>query len=316
MFQRVDRENMEKVSVLLTAYNEGQGIRRVLDYLDENSFLINDVVIVSDACNDETEDIITNWIKEGLPFPVVTFFNFERQGRAAAIRQGLEATQLDLNVIFACDIKPLDNSFQNLLAYFQDSKVGAVTGHPVLNNGTSTIADCLSHIMWRSHDSVGYKTTLKGTFFHLNGEMYAIRKSTLKNFEDYNGLAEDAMIGHCIYKEGYQVMWANDVTYLMQYPSSLKDWIKIRKRCCYGRVELADKTGIKDYPFYELTHLEYIMNILNVSLSNWRFILALPLGALLEISCRCYYFLMYPYISRKREKILSKLWEPSGETKW
>ena len=307
---------MEQVSILLTAYNEGQGIRRVLDYLTENSDLINDVVIVSDACRDETEDIIVEWAKSDLPFPLSTFFNIERQGRATAIRQGLKNTQLDINVIFACDIKPLGNSLQNLLSYFKDQNVGAVTGHPTLNNGTSTIADCLSHIMWQSHDSVGYKTTLEGTFFHLNGEMYAIRKSALKNFEDYNGLAEDAMIGHCIYKQGHQVIWAEDVTYLMQYPSSLKEWLKIRKRCCYGRVELADKAGIKDYPFYELTHLEYIMNILKVSLSNWRFLLALPLGAMMELSCRCYYFLMYPYISKKKEKILQKLWEPSSETKW
>lgn len=307
---------METVSVLLTAYNEGRGIRRVLDYLLENRDLIKDVVIVSDACEDDTEEIIAKWIKEDLPFPVVTLFNPERQGRSAAIRQGLEATQLDITVIFSCDIKPLGDSFQNLLAYFQDPNVGAVTGHPVLNNGTDTIADCLSHIMWQSHDNVGYKTTLKGTFFHLNGEMYAIRRSALKNFENYNGLAEDAMIGHCIYKQGYKVVWAEDVTYLVQSPSSLKDWLKVRKRCCYGRVELADKAGIKDYPFYELTHLEYITNILKVSLSNWRFTLVLPLGALLEVACRCYYFLMYPYISQKREKLLSRLWQPSEETKW
>lgn len=307
---------MEPVSVLLTAFNEGQGIGRVLDYLEKNSALINDVVIVSDACKDETEDIILKWVEGGLPFPVAKFFNAKRQGRANAIRQGLEVTQKDINVIFACDIEPLGPSFQNLLAYFQDSKVGAVTGHPTLTNGTSTIADCLCHIMWQSHDNIGEMTTLEGKFFHLNGEMFAIRKTALKNFEDYNGLAEDAMIGHCIYKQGYQVMWAKDVTYLMKYPSSLRDWIKIRKRCCYGRIELADKAGIKDYPFYEIRHWEYIQNILSVSLSNWKFILVLPLGALLELACRFYYFIAYPYISQDREKILSKLWQPSEETKW
>lgn len=307
---------MEPVSVLLTAYNEGLGILRVLDYLEEYCDLINDVVVVSDACKDETENIILNWIEGGLPFSVSTFFNIERQGRAAAIRQGLEATKKDIVVIFACDIKPLDKSLQNLLTYFKDPNVGAVTGHPTLKNGTSTIADCLCHIMWQSHNNIGEMTTLEGNFFHLNGEMYAIRQSILKNFDDYNGLAEDAMIGHCIFKEGYQVVWARNVTYLMQYPSSLKEWIKIRKRCCYGRIELTHKAGIKDYPFYEIKHLEYIMNILKVSLSNWKFVLVLPIGAFIELVCRFYYLIMYPYISQKNEKILSALWQPSGETKW
>jgi len=307
---------MEPVSVLLTAYNEGLGIIRVLDYLEECSDLINDVVVVSDACEDETDDIVLKWVEGGLPFSVSTFFNSKRQGRAAAIRQGLGAVQKDIVAIFACDIKPLGKSLQNLLAYFKDPNVGAVTGHPTLNNGTSTIADCLCHIMWQSHDNIGEMTTTKGKFFHLNGEMYAIRKSILKNFEDYNGLAEDAMIGHCIFKEGYQVLWARNVTYLMQYPSSLKEWIKIRKRCCYGRIELVHKAGIKDYPFYEIKHLDYLMNILRVSLSSWKFILVLPIGAFLELVCRCYYFIMYPYISQEREKILSALWKPSGETKW
>lgn len=307
---------MEPVSVLLTAYNEGQGIGRVLNYLEENSDLINDVVIVSDACKDETEDIIVKWIEGGLQFPVATFFNTERQGRANAIRQGLEATQMNITVIFACDIKPLGNSFQNILAYFQDPNVGAVTGHPTLTNGTSTIADCLCHVMWQSHDNIGELTTSEGKFFHLNGEMFAIRNSTLKNFGDYNGIAEDAMIGHCIYKKGYKVLWARDVTYLMQYPSSLEEWIKIRKRCCYGRIELAHKAGIKDYPFYEIKHWEYISNIINVCLSNWKFMLVLPIGALLEMACRLYYFIMYHYISQDREKLLLKLWQPSEETKW
>jgi len=307
---------MEPVSVLLTAFNEGRGIIRVLEYLEKYGDLINDVVIVSDACKDETENIIVKWIEDGLSFPVSTFFNDERQGRANALRQGFKATQKDITVIFACDIKPLGKSFQNLVAYFQDPQVGAVTGHPTLNNGTSTIADCLCHIMWRSHDNVGETTTLEGKFFHLNGEMFAIRRSILKNFEDYNGLAEDAMIGHCIYKQGYQVLWARDVTYLMQYPSSLEDWIKIRKRCCYGRIELVHKAGIKDYPFYEIKHHEYLWNILKVSLSNWKFILVLPLGAFIELACRFYYLIMYPHISQEREKLLSKLWQPSEETKW
>jgi len=310
----MDGEKMESVSVILTTFNDGAGIRRVLNYFDENAELIHDLVIVSDECKDETEDTIENWMLESKSFQVDFTSRRDRHGRADAIRYGLKKTKRDITIIFAGDIKPMKDALRNLISYFESPLVGGVTGHPILLNGSRTIADCLSHIMWKSHDNVGRITTLNNSFFHLNGEIFGIRKTALKGFEDYNGLADDAMIGYCIYKNGYRVIWADDVEYLMQYPESLIQWLKIRKRCCYGRVDLMHKTGLLDYPFYELSHSEYMVNILRCSMEKGRYLLALPLGAMLEVLCRIYYLLKYPTI--QEDTLFSCLWQPASETKW
>lgn len=311
---------MDKISVCITVFNEEKGIKRVLTYLEKQIGLFEDLIIVSDACVDKTDEIVNNWIKNLVnpKFTIKFFVRPERLGRANAIRLGIYHSLHDILIIFSGDIKPIGESFRNLINYFKDETIGAVTGHPILLNSLYSPADCLSRIMWSSHNNVGRIETEKNTFFHLNGEMFGIRKSALINFKGYDGLVEDAMLGWLIYKNGFKVVWSEKVVYYMKYPSSMMDWLKIRKRCCFGRVELAKKGHIKHYPFYELNHIEYLVNILNVSKKHFRLMFVLPLGIFLELCCRLYYHFIYDkkkHVFSKQE-MLSNLWIPSYETKW
>jgi len=303
---------MEDVSVCLTLYNEEHGVQRVLDYLDSQQKIIDNVIIVSDACKDKTDQLIHGWIKQSHIGTIRFIQRPTRPGRADAIRECLHWSKHDLNVIMAGDIQPLSNSMKNLVHYFRDKKVGAVTGHPILLNPRRTVADYLAYLMWTSHDKVGEIETLKGTFFHLNGEMFAIRKSALNNYDGYNGIGEDAMIGAMIRREGYRVLWAEDVAYYMRYPSSLREWIKIRCRCCFARVDMWKNYGFQDYPYYELSHAEYFYNILMCINRSVKGFLAFLVGASLEALIRLYYVQTY----QKKRDLLKDLWEPAEETKW
>jgi len=215
-------------------------------------------------------------------------------------------------VIFAGDIQPFQDAFINLLRYFEDDKVGAVTGHPVLLNGWATPADYLAHLMWSSHDNIGRAQTARGMFFHLNGEMFALRKSALKGFKDYDGIAEDAMLGALIRRSGWKVLWAGDVQYFMRYPHSMKEWLRVRKRCCYSRIDLWKQCHLQDYPFYEVSHPEYLVNILKCAQPSIKGVLALGLGVALETLIRVYYMCSFA----KHQHLLDTLWQPAGETKW
>lgn len=287
-------------------------MQRVLDYLPQFSDLIEDVAVVSDACRDETDELVSKWCSIQHGFTKVFISRPERHGRADAIRLCLSQTRCDVNVIMAGDIKPLQHSFSNLVDYFEDPDVGGVTGHPVLVNGTRSIADCLSHVIWESHDASGEYLSREGTFFHLNGEMFGIRKSALKGFDGYNGIAEDAMMGYLIKQAGYKVLWVGDVEYYMRYPSSLLEYVKIRKRSCYGRNELAVKANITDYPYYELSHSQYFCNVLKIALSSPKMGLSLMVGVPIELLCRLY----YRVVPVGDIELLKRLWQPAGETKW
>jgi len=304
---------LEDVSVCLTLYNEGRGIQRILDYLDSHERLIGEVVVVSDGCIDETDGIVQKWIDStASSFRICFIRRPVRLGRGNAIRLCLDKTRNDLNVFFAGDILPLANSLPNLIDHFEDSTVGAVTGHPILLNGSTTISDYLSHLMWTSHDDVGRKQTAKGDFFHLNGEMFGLRKHCLSGFEEYDGIAEDAVIGALIRMNGYKVLWVENVTYYMKYPSKLFEWIKVRRRCCFGRIDLWKRYQIQDYPFYEISHPEYLTNIIKATHKSIKGILALTFGAFLELMLRIYYKQTY---DSKRD-LLDKLWQPAEGTKW
>lgn len=304
---------MEKVSVCLTLYNEGRGIQRVLDYLDINEKIISDVVIVSDACKDGTDQIVQTWMQNTQStFRVCFIKRAFRHGRANAVRKCLEHTTKDLNVFIAGDILPLPNALSNIIHYFRDSSVGGVTGHPILLNGLTTLSDHLSHLMWTSHDKVGKIQTRKGKFFHLNGEVFAIRKHCLGGFKRYDGIAEDAMMGALIRLNGYKVLWAENVLYYMQYPSKLSEWVKVRKRCCFGRIDLWHRCQIQDYPFYEISHPEYLLNVIKSTHKSVKGFFALAFGAFLELTLRLYYKQTY-HVGRD---LLTELWEPVEGTKW
>lgn len=302
---------MEKISVCLTIHNEERGIRRILGYLDAHFRLIDQTIIVSDACADCTDEFVSEWL-QSTSLNVQFIQRKERHGRSDAVRVCLAKSKNDLNVFLAGDINPVEGSFENLLSYFRDPAVGAATGHPILINNKRSLADYLSFLIWNSHDAIGKNQTVKGCFFHLNGEMFAIRKSCLNGFENYVGLAEDAMLGFLIRKNGFKVLWVENVIYEMKYPSSLAEYIKVRKRCCYGRIDLWLHCDLQEYPFYEVSHPEYMLNVLRASDKSLKGVLALIFGASSEILIRIFYRFT---VHRKRD-LLGELWKPAEGTKW
>jgi len=299
-------------SVVLTLYNEEKGLQRVLDYLSTQREIIDEVIAISDACHDGTNEILLKWYDREDQFKKSITLRESRYGRGNAISLGLSHSRNDLCIIMAGDMQPLSKSLPNLLQYFKDPRVGAATGHPILLNSYRTIGDCLSHVMWKSHNQVGETTTEEGRFFHLNGEMYGIRKSALKQGDFYNCLNEDNMIGYLIKRNGFLVMWAKDVQYFMRYPSGFWEWLKIRKRSCYGRIELVRRTHLKQYGFYELQSRDYILNVWRIGVSNLRFFASLIIGVPTEFLVRSYYRVM----NRDLESPFTELWQPAAETKW
>ena len=302
---------MEKVSVCITLFNEGKGILRVLKYLDSEAALIDQVIIVSDACEDCTDQIVNEWM-DSSSLQIHFIQRTQRKGRADAVRLCLCCSHNDLNVFLAGDISPIGSSFSHLLNYFRDPKVGAVTGHPVLINEKRTLADYLSFLIWSSHDAIGKKQTEKGLFFHLNGEMFALRKSCLDGFQFYNGLAEDAMMGSLIRRNDFFVLWADDVSYLMKYPSDLLEYLKVRKRCCYGRIDLWKLCDLQEYPFYEVSHPEYLLNVLRSCDKSVKGVLALLFGSSAELLLRLY----YRFTAHKKRDVFEELWKSAEGTKW
>ena len=302
---------MEKFSVCITLFNEEKGIGRVLKFLDLHAAMIDQVIIVSDCCVDHTDQLVLDWYKQ-TKLNVLFIQRNKRKGRADAVRECLKASQNDLNVFLAGDISPVGDSLSNLVKYFRDPAVGAVTGHPVLINSKRTLADYLSFLIWISHDAIGKKQTERGLFFHLNGEMFAIKKHCLSGFSQYDGLAEDALIGALIRRNGFKVLWADDVAYLMKYPSDLNEYFKVRKRCCYARIELWKLCNLQKYPFYEVSHPEYLINVIQSCDKSFKGILALLFGAAAEILARIY----YRFTIHRKRNVFDELWKPAEGTKW
>lgn len=299
-------------SICLTVYNEEKGIQRILDYLNSQIQFVDDVVIVSDGSIDNTNKIVEKWL-DNSPLNHITFIvNSLRLGRATSIRLGLSKTFNDLTVILSGDIQPEPNSLSNIILYFKDSKVGLVTGKAVLLNTHKSIVDCLSHIIWETHNQSREVLSKKGEVIHASGDLLALRKSALKGFDDYRGIVEDAALGLIVNRNGFKTLFASDVEYKVLYPTTIKDYIKTRKRCCYGRVELSRKFGLSGNTFYELSRKEYVINLVKATHFKVRNLLSLCFGVPIEVLARFYYSIKQV----DEKKVLKELWQPTTSTKW
>ena len=57
-----------------------------------------------------------------------------------------------------------------------------------------------------------------------SGYLYAFRKNLIDKIPE-NALAEDAVISHMIYEQGYKTAYTPNAKVFIKYPTNMKDWI-------------------------------------------------------------------------------------------
>ena len=120
---------INKLSIVIPAYNEGRTIHRILNRV-KNVVLPNniekEVIIVNDCSKDNTEEAIENYI-QGNPDLTIKYLKHEKnKGKGAALRTGIEGATGDYLVIQDADLeydpeeyvimlKPILNGFADVV---------------------------------------------------------------------------------------------------------------------------------------------------------------------------------------------------------
>lgn len=110
---------MKKIlSIIIPVYNEEATIHTLLDKikhvtLDNN--ISKSVIIIDDCSNDNTEDVVTHYIKSNKELPITYLKHQKNKGKGAAIRTGISNANGDYIVIQDADLEYDPNEFNNLL---------------------------------------------------------------------------------------------------------------------------------------------------------------------------------------------------------
>ena len=133
---------IQKLSIIIPAYNEGNTIHLILDKIKEVN-LVNDiekeVIIVNDCSKDDTEAAIYKY-KLGNPDANIQYFKHEvNKGKGAALHTGISKATGDYLIIQDADLEYDPNEYNDLLKPVCNGFADVVYGSRFMGNNPHRI---------------------------------------------------------------------------------------------------------------------------------------------------------------------------------
>jgi glycosyltransferase involved in cell wall biosynthesis len=157
---------VNKLSIIIPAFNEGRTIHLILDKVRQVSLINNiqkEVIIVNDASKDNTKEAIENYIQLYGQQINISLFNQEvNQGKGAAIHKGIELATGDFLIVQDADLEYDPEEFNILLKPVIDGYADVVYGSRFMGGNAHRIL-----FFWHT---IGNKflTFLSNMFTNLN----------------------------------------------------------------------------------------------------------------------------------------------------
>jgi glycosyltransferase involved in cell wall biosynthesis len=157
---------INKLSIIIPAYNEGKTIHLILDKVRQVKLINNiqkEVIIVNDASKDNTKEAIENYIKQYGQNMQISLHNQEvNQGKGAAIHKGIQLATGEFLIVQDADLEYDPEEFNILLKPVLDGYADVVYGSRFMGGNAHRIL-----FFWHT---IGNKflTFLSNMFTNLN----------------------------------------------------------------------------------------------------------------------------------------------------
>ena len=225
------------VSVVIAAYNEEKVIAATLrSVLDTDYPGEVEVVVVNDGSKDGTGRVVEELARAE---PRLRYVAQPNAGKSEALRHGVELARHGLLVFLDADTLFQRDTIRNLVAPFDDPKVGAVSGHARVGNLRSFIARCqsLEYICGFNLDRRAYD--LWNCITVAPGAISALRRDALREAGGFlpDTLAEDTDLTLTLHRRGYRVRYIAGAVAWTEAPETIGALAKQRFRWCYGTMQ-------------------------------------------------------------------------------
>ena len=122
---------MEKLSIIIPAFNEGKTIHRILDKVKAVQLIAGiekEVIIVNDFSTDDTEEAISQYQQKNNELNIQYFKHPFNKGKGAALHTGIEKASGDFIVIQDADLEYNPQEYNLLLQPILDGFADVVYG--------------------------------------------------------------------------------------------------------------------------------------------------------------------------------------------
>ncbi len=224
------------LSVIIPAYNEEKGIgETIFSVLKSDYKTLKEILIVNDGSTDNTQKIVQEIAKK---YSKVKLINKKNTGKADSINYVLKRVKADLVAIIDADSYIKSNALKNMVFYFDNPKVGSVTGRILVKNNKKLL-ERLQAIEYAMIIFTRKLLEFIEGIWVTPGALSVYRTEALKEVGGFDpkNMTEDVEITWRLIKAGYRIrVAANAITYT-SVPDTKKDWWKQRIRWGIGGVQ-------------------------------------------------------------------------------
>ncbi len=224
------------ISIGVCVYNEEKNIKTLLNSLlaQKTKEQIKEIIVVSSACSDRTDEIIENDFSKSDP-KIILLKQEKREGKASAINIFLEKAKGDIIVLESGDTIPAVDTIDKLTEAFSDPKIGMAGGRPMPINDPDTFMGSTVHLLWELHHKLAMRHPKLG-------ELVAFRRDLIKRIPTDTAV-DEAFIEALIEEKGYKLTYVPDAIVYNKGPENISDFLKQRRRIFAGHLHLKQTKG-------------------------------------------------------------------------
>jgi cellulose synthase/poly-beta-1,6-N-acetylglucosamine synthase-like glycosyltransferase len=226
-------EKKYSISILIPTFNEEKSLRSTVESVLKSDYkYLEEIIIINDGSSDGTLEIVKELEKR---YSKVKILNKENSGKADSLNQALKITKGELIGIVDADSFPDSHTLSNMVGYFDDPSMGAVTTRILVRQKNNFI---------RRMQSIEYKVIaftrkLLGfldSIYVTPGPMALYRKKALDNIGgfDKKNMTEDIEATWHLLHDNYRVGMCFSSKASTVAPSTLKGWFVQRVRWNIG----------------------------------------------------------------------------------
>jgi cellulose synthase/poly-beta-1,6-N-acetylglucosamine synthase-like glycosyltransferase len=222
------------ISILIPAYNEAKTLARSLKSILKLDYPKSklDTIVIDNGSTDRTLEVAKRFKKYG-----IKVLSLPMRGKTKALNLGLKHAKGELIGVLDADTFVSKRCLKNMIGYFNDKDVGAVTNH---------VRVASSRKLFPSIQDVEYifsafskkLISLLGALYIVPGTLSLIRRDLVKKIGfSEDTITEDMDIALCMLKKDYKIVNSIDAISYTEVPSTFKALLKQRVRWYRGFIQ-------------------------------------------------------------------------------
>ena len=226
---KLNKNLLPKISILISAYNEERVIENTLTNLCQQNYAKEkfEIIVGSDGSTDQTNDIITQFVKK---YSNINFVPFEkRRGKKFVINDLVKVANGEVLVFSDSNTVYNKNAISELAKYYADDRVGGVSGRLELIEKSGSVATGNKEATyWRYESWIKNCEGSLGYLIGANGGIYSIKREYFVSMPPDVSVVDDLFLSLKILEQDKDMIYCKEAIASETIAPSIK-WESERK---------------------------------------------------------------------------------------